>query len=229
MDERSIEEHNLVERYVTGRLSADEAGRFEEYFLGHPECAVEVRLAQRLHRGLEAVAAQEVVGRSLALGLWSRFLRSRAAMLAALLVVAVAIVPLTFRTWRVDQLEESLEAARKPQVNTPIFELSSFRSADLGTPAPHLLTLSPDPEWIVLALAVPGPERPSYCVELRDADERLVWEASDLRPDPLGRLVMTLPSTLLPAGDFEIRALGSTGDTESVPVGHFALRVAVGF
>ena len=229
MDERSIEEQNLVERYVTGRLSSEQAARFEEYLLGHPECAAQVRAAQRLHRGLEAVAAQEVVRTSLALGLWSRFLRSRAAMLVPLLVVAVAILPLTFQMRRVDHLEKSLEAARQPQVNTPIFELSCFRSSDLGTPSPHLLTLSPDPEWIVLALALPGPVRPSYRVELRDADERLVWEASDLRPDPLGRLVMTLPSTLLPAADYEIRVAGSTGDAEPVPVGRFALRVAVGF
>lgn len=228
MDEHSIEEQNLVERYVTGRLSPEEAASFEEYFIGHPECAAEVRAAQRLLRGLEAVAAQEVVRTSLALGLWSRLLRSRATLLVPLFVVAVASLPLVFQMRQINHLEESLEAAQQPQVNTSIFELSSFRGSDLATPAPHLLTLSPDPEWIVLALALPGTEQPSYRVELRDAEGRLVWAAPDLRPDPLGRLVVTLLSTLLPAGDSEIHVLAPTSDAEPAPVGRFALRVAVG-
>lgn len=228
MDQQSIEEQEFVQRYVTGRLSPDEAARFEEYFLEHPDCAAEVQAAQRLQRGLTAVAAQEAIRTSLLISLWSRLLKSPSAMLVSVLALAVVITPLVLQTRRIGHLEESLEAAQQPQVNTPIFELSSFRSPDFDTAIPQLLTLSPDPERIVLALALPDAGQPTYRVALRDAQKSLVWEAAGLRPDPLGRLVMTLPSTLLPAGDYRISAAESSGDPDSAPVVHFALRVVIG-
>jgi hypothetical protein len=57
----------------------------------------------------------------------SRRLRGPGAMLASLLVsvlvVLGATVPLRLQKERIGELEEHLEAARRPQVNTPIFEL----------------------------------------------------------------------------------------------------------
>ncbi len=224
LDPKSIEEHNVIERYVTGRLSDDEAARFEEYFLEHPECAVQVQLAQRLQRGLEAVAAREVVQTAVATSMGSRFLRSRAAIFLPLLLVAVALLPL-FLYQRIGQLEEDLAATQHPRVNTPIFELTAFRSAEINATPPHLLTLSAEPEWIVLALALSERELPAYDAELRSASKGSLWQASDLRPDPLGRLVITVPSTLLPPGDYEFEVEGVTGTGTTVPAGRFAMRV----
>ncbi|MEM9553621.1 MAG: hypothetical protein AAGC60_05130 [Acidobacteriota bacterium] len=231
MDPQTISEQNVIERYVTGRLTDDEVARFEEYFLEHPECAAEVRLAQRLHRGLEAVAAQDVMTASVATSAWTRWLRHRGALLLVLLLVGVALLPLSLLR-RIDRLEGDLQAAQSPRVNTPIFELSAFRGVDLGTAPPHLLTLSSEPEWIVLTLALTHAELPAYRVELRrtaarDSTDDLLWEAANLRPDSLERLVITLPSSLLPAGDYELRAEGTTGEGMPVPAGRYALRVTI--
>ena len=226
MNPEIIEEQNVIERYVTGRLTEEEVARFEEYFLEHPECAAEVRMAQRLQRGLEAVAAQEVVKASVATSAGASWLRHRFALLVPVLLLAVALLPLLLLQ-RIDRLEDDLQAAQRPQGNTPIFELSAFRGADLGTAPPHLLTLSAEPEWIVLTLALTNPDLPEYRVALSPQEGEPLWESEDLQADPLGRLVISLPSTLLPAGDYEIRAEGMTGDAAPVSAGRFALRVTV--
>ena len=59
MDHHYIEENNLVERYVLGRLPAQEQVRFEEHFAECGECLEQLELAGDLDTALRAAAAED--------------------------------------------------------------------------------------------------------------------------------------------------------------------------
>jgi hypothetical protein len=60
MDHEQIAEHNVVERYVLGRLTSEEEERFEEHILECPECRQQVEREEDFQDSLHTVAAQEV-------------------------------------------------------------------------------------------------------------------------------------------------------------------------
>lgn len=60
MDHDYIAEGGLVERYHQGSLPPDEEARFEEHFLGCPECTEQVELARGFQRGLKAMVTEDV-------------------------------------------------------------------------------------------------------------------------------------------------------------------------
>jgi hypothetical protein len=61
-DHRIIDAENIAERYVTGRLSAEEAALFEEHYLDCPACCARVEAAERLERGLKRLAEEAAAG-----------------------------------------------------------------------------------------------------------------------------------------------------------------------
>ncbi|HEY4562152.1 MAG TPA: zf-HC2 domain-containing protein, partial [Thermoanaerobaculia bacterium] len=104
MNHTDVEEQNLVDRYVMGKLSADEAERFEDHYLSCPECLDRLELAESMQRGFRRAVGQDAArlaaARQLALVAWlSRLGRSRqmAALVMALLVVAILPAGLALR------------------------------------------------------------------------------------------------------------------------------------
>lgn len=224
MDLETIEEENLVEEYVTGRLAPEAEARFEELFLEHPELAAQVANAERLRSGLQALAIEEAVKASLASRLWQQIRRRPYFTLAPWMLLLALAVPLGLQVRDNLELRSRLDAVAKVQVNTPIFELGRFRSSALDA-EPYLLSLAPEPEWIVLTLEAPPPERVSYRVTLRSPEGQLRWQAEGLRPDALGRLVFTLPSNLLPPGDLVLTVMAGGENAEDTALARFPLRV----
>ncbi|MFL6236957.1 MAG: hypothetical protein ACJ76N_27755 [Thermoanaerobaculia bacterium] len=97
MDHTYIEENQVVDRYVMGRLPPDEAGLFEDHYLSCPECLDRLALAESLERGFKRAAGQDAARlaatRQLAAVAWlSRLSRSR--QTAALLLTLFAVVAL---------------------------------------------------------------------------------------------------------------------------------------
>ena len=60
MDHEQIAEHNVVERYVLGRLTPEEEERFEEHLLECSECRLQVEREEDFQNSLHTVAAEEV-------------------------------------------------------------------------------------------------------------------------------------------------------------------------
>ncbi|HEX6863090.1 MAG TPA: hypothetical protein VF414_09765 [Thermoanaerobaculia bacterium] len=73
MEHDYIEERQVVERYVQGRLSEAEADLFEDHYLTCEECLERLRIAEKFQRGFRQVAAGEAAGA----GILAAFLRSR--------------------------------------------------------------------------------------------------------------------------------------------------------
>ncbi len=117
MDHQAIDAGNIAERYVTGRLTPEEATRFEEHYLDCPSCCARVEAAERLQRGLRRLAEEAAVGApgdSRATS-WSR---SPRLALAAAALLAVALVPAWLELGEIRRLRFDLDATREALART---------------------------------------------------------------------------------------------------------------
>lgn len=112
MDHSKIDSDNVAERYVTGRLSPEEAAGFEEHYLDCPECCVRVEAAQRLGRGMRRLAEEAAADfpHSPRPAHWSR---SPRLALAAAALLAVALLPAGLGWWEIRDLRGDLSATRE--------------------------------------------------------------------------------------------------------------------
>jgi hypothetical protein len=114
MDHSSIDAGNLAERYVTGRLSSEEAASFEEHYLDCPSCCARVEAAERLQRGLRRLAEEAAV-RAPGVPRWSR---SPRLALAAAALLAVALLPAGLEWSQIRRLRSDLAATRDGRART---------------------------------------------------------------------------------------------------------------
>lgn len=127
MDHRRIDEQNVAELYVTGRLSPEDEEAFESHLLECSECRVSVGWADDLRTSIRAVAAEDAARAGLQLGFlaWvSRRTRTARAGLLMGALLAVAALPVWLQTDR-SRLARELEEAR-----------SATRATERPAPAP---------------------------------------------------------------------------------------------
>jgi hypothetical protein len=112
MEHSYIEEHNIADRYLSGKLSAEERMRFEEHFVDCTRCLDQLETTDDLRTGLKTIAAEEalqaranlqigVAGAAGFLARVARLSRARRAALLAGLILAIAL-PMALLTleWR---------------------------------------------------------------------------------------------------------------------------------
>src|SRR5690349_17576955 len=61
MNHDHINEFNLIDQYVLGKLSTDEAEAFENHFIDCPECVDQLNLTRSLVQDLKGLAVQETL------------------------------------------------------------------------------------------------------------------------------------------------------------------------
>jgi hypothetical protein len=111
MDHRRIEEQNVAELYVTGRLSPEDEETFESHLMECSECRESVGWADDLRTSIRTVAAEDAARASVQLGFlaWASR-RSRAGLLMAALLT-VAALPIWLQADR-SRLTRALNEAR---------------------------------------------------------------------------------------------------------------------
>lgn len=118
MDHEYIQERQVVDRYVQGRLPEAEADLFEDHFLTCEECLRRLRIAEKFQRGFRQVAAEEAAG---AVGILAAFLRSRRGLLLGS-VLAVLLAASALLAVRSARLGRDLEEARARLAQTRVEE-----------------------------------------------------------------------------------------------------------
>jgi hypothetical protein len=118
MDHTHVEAQEVVDRYVMGKLSAEEAERFEEHYLSCPECLDRLELAESMQRGFKRAAGQDVArlaaARQLALVAWlSRLGRSRQMAVLAMAVLVIAILPAGLALREIGERDRELARERE--------------------------------------------------------------------------------------------------------------------
>jgi len=130
MEHEHIENNHIADRYLQGKLTPEEADRFEEHYLSCPECLGRLEVAERLQRGLKRAAAEDAarlaaVRQAGFFAALARLGRSRQAGLAVAALFIVLLLPATL-AWRefgrlgreLDQTREAL-AAREREGKAP--------------------------------------------------------------------------------------------------------------
>ncbi len=233
MDHTYLEENQIAERYLMGQLSAAETVRFEEHYLTCEECVDRLEQARRFRRALRAVAAEEAAP-SARLGILAAFVRlrrsARAALVAALLALVVVPGVMLFRidAERV-RLGDALHQALQPQANTSKLRLSPERSEVEEEAPPVQLTLSSDPQWIVLLLNLEGREAGGpYRAVLVGPGGQPVWQSARLEMEASGEVAISFHSSFFEAGDYRLLLEGISPVGEPVSAARLVFRVFTG-
>lgn len=208
MNHDEIAERQVVHEYLLGTLSPGDAERFEEHYLGCPECLAELEAAEGLHRGLRGIAAGEAARAGLLAGAaW--LLRRRGAWLAAAAAVA-AIVAAGFLWRETERLAGELERLREPSAGTVIAYLSPVRSTG-DAPAPRI-HLPPDGGGVVLALDLGAEAGALHRVALyRESEPEPLWTGDEVSAGESGELTLSLPAELLAPGLYRVQVSSPGG------------------
>jgi hypothetical protein len=243
MDHRSIEDSDLVEAYVTGRLGTTERADFEAHLVDCPDCLDRVEAAQGLAAGLRALGpppvtapAEQRRGRWSATAGWAL-----AASVAALLALGWGV---TERS-RLEQAVETERAARSaaeararelaqhppepaPPVATrptspagpiPVLTLVATRGAELPT-----LEVRQDGP-VVLSVERESPPRfVRYQVQISREGGGAVLDGL-FPPSSRDALVLALDGSLLPAGTYALTLVGETASGRRVQLPGHRFRV----
>jgi hypothetical protein len=102
MEHSYIEEHNIADRYLSGKLFPEERMRFEEHFVDCARCLDRLEPTEDLRTGLKTIAAEEAlqaradlqVGVAGMIGLLARIARMSRARRAALLAGLIPAIAL---------------------------------------------------------------------------------------------------------------------------------------
>ncbi len=207
MDHRHAETGNIVDRYVSGRLSESEIEDFEAHYLTCDRCLDELELSEILEEGLPD-QPQVPVAKKTQARRWRNWAIAASVLLATSVVLHLLRLQelSTERTSR-QGLEEKLATILAPQANVPIFRLSRTRGENTEPSA--VVQLSGEPEWLVFSIDLGPPYRDAYDVSLTSQDD-LIWEMAGVAPNYDRDLVIGLHSPTLRDGShrFQISPSG---------------------
>ena len=172
MDHRRIEQQNIAELYVTGRLSLEDEETFESHLLECSECRESVGWADDLRTSIRAVAAEDAARATAQIGFlaWlSRQTRSARAGLLMAALLTVAALPAWLQADRSRLARELTEARLEAAEGNTVAE----RPAAPAPAAPQAIPAMPDTS----ALEKLAEENRQLAEQLRDSREQLAQAA----------------------------------------------------
>lgn len=203
MDRQHIRDAQVVERYLSGTLTAAEEQAFEEAYLADPQLLEELEVAERLRAGLkESSAAGAAPSAAPPRARWRELVASPRYGLAASLVAVAALASSAVLLVQNRSLRAGPPAAA--QTHTRLLQLVSVRGADnpneIAAPAPG--------EWTVLLLDPGFGDYDVFTAVLARAGGAEVLRLDGLTPAYEGQLALGMPGSLLAPGQYEVRLSG---------------------
>ena len=207
MDRRHIRDAQVIERYLSGTLTAAEEQAFEEAYLADPELLEELEAAERLRAGLrESSSVGAAVERGAPRQRWREIVSSPRYGIAASLVAAAALASATVLLVQNQSLRAGAPVAA--QRHTRLLELVSVRGGDnrneIAAPVPG--------EWTVLLLDPGFGDYDVFNAVLARRDGAELLRLDGLTPTYEGLLALGMPGDVLAPGDYEIRLSGGRRD-----------------
>jgi hypothetical protein len=209
MDRQYIRDNGVIERYLSGALTADEEQAFEEAYLGDSELLDQLQAAERLRDGMKGLDSAGDLRRSRPR--WQQTFASPRYALAASLLLAVSlgfssVLYRENRSLRSDQfsLDSMITQA------TAIEAVRGSAGAEITAPQPN--------EWRVLLLDGGTIAYDTYRATLaRRGDEgaEQIWSGADLTLQLDGRIWVGVPGRVLRPGTYEVRVEGRMNDWPS--------------
>ena len=243
-----IEAQNIAERYLMGKLSLDESGRFEEHFVDCPRCQDRLEAAERFRAAMKSLPreAAPLVPAGPALPVRKAWPRTAWLIAAGFVVAAGVSTILAVRMARMGEeleqtkiasldwrrryeTEQASAALRRPAADQPVvgptFYLNTTRGEPDAANPGNRIAVPADSRWVVLALdreIEPGFQ--SLRANLRDSAGQEVWQQSELPAGAHEPLSFVLPSELLHNGDYVLTIEGLSSDGRYQAVGRYRFR-----
>lgn len=226
-DHDEIEVSNVIERYLMGKLTVQEADAFEDHFLDCEECLERLELSRMLYQGMQEVAAEEV-SKALTATTVMAWLARRGpffqGMLALGLLVLVALpwalwVPEVLRVrGEHQQLAQDMARALSPHASSSRALLSPERSGPEEAPSTRI-AVDTEPGWVVLVLQLPPyATADRFRVGLIEATGVVRWESGPLEADRSHQVTLSVHSSWLETSTYhlEVRAFDAADDSQSL-------------
>jgi hypothetical protein len=238
MDHDVIQGSQIPDRYLMGKLSVEEALRFEEHFLDCPTCLEHLEALEGLKGGLRELSGRGTPAAEPGRHALAHFFRGpRAAALLAAACLALAVVPSALFLGELRRTRGELESVRRASddarreraaqdpglgrertagasvagVTTPL--AASVFTLNLtrgsGTEPDNRIFIRDPREWVILLVDQPEPPLfESYRARLSTRDRHPVGDAFTANAVSGGMLAVGLPPGLLPAGDYVLTLEG---------------------
>ena len=207
MDRQYIREHQVIERYLKGELTAEEEAEFEEAYVGDPDLLDEIELVERLQDGLKKLKASGGVAPRRGALLRAFVTPQYAAAASMLLVVSlVASGTLYFENL-------ALKRGQNLVANGAITRIVPLVGVRGGS---EIVVEAPDASELAVLLVDPGftrHDRYRAVVARRSGGASTeIWAVDGLAADYEEQLAITMPGRLLTPGDYEIAIAGRMKD-----------------
>lgn len=239
MEHPGIDEDLLADRYVAGKLSAEERDRFEEHFFDCAACLEAIEVIHRFRNDLKEVGPSEPPA-----PLPSSFPRTATFLLAASLAAAVFSALYFYREERgarrelqaarrtseravpgdrAGQEPDAARALRAAPLAASVFTLNLTRGA--GSPEPdNRVSLGASPHWLVLLFDQPNDDAAgTYRVILKTADGKPLGASVDASATSSGLLAAGFRSDVLAPGDYAL-TVESTAPGRPEPLATYRFR-----
>ena len=198
MDRQYIRDNQLIERYLQGRLTADEEAAFEEAYIGNPALFQELKAAELLRRGLELHEADSSGGQP-----QSSPVRSASAPRYALAASLVAAIGLALSAYLfVDNRALRGEAVATAAAPGRVVPLLAVRGGE-----PNRIEAAESNDWTVLLLDPgfsPYDRYRATLVRRSGTEAAELLSVDGLSPSYEGQLAVVVPSRLLAPGQYDL-------------------------
>jgi hypothetical protein len=214
MDRNAIEDRQVMERYLQGKLTADEEQAFEESYLANPDMLDDLILTEKLQQGLKDVDSHGRVGRGSGRiqprqPVWLRALSSPRYAAAATVLLGVSLLFSVSLLVQNENQRPGIGLAGDPAVTRllPLVAVRGNRANVVAAPAAD--------EWTVFLLDAGFNDFEDYRATLTrrgpDTTEQ-IWQFDGLSPTYDGTLALGLPGRVLTPGEYEIALEGKMRD-----------------
>jgi hypothetical protein len=204
MDRQYIRDHQVIERYLSGILTADEEQAFEEAYLGDPELLAQLQTAERLREGLKDLNGAGRLPRLRPAAPWRQWLRSPQYAAAASVLLAVS---LGFSTMLYRENRDLRDAG--PVQGSAITRIVALEAVRGG--AANEISASAQDELTSLLLDAGTVAYDTYRATLTRLDDEgpeQIFRRDDLVPQLGGSIVVSVAGRSFGPGDYEVRLEG---------------------
>ena len=236
MNAMYIEQNQIIDRYLLGKLSEQQADELEMLCLHDQKVLAQLELSEKMLAGFRYADAQNMLEDNHAAPAAEitaqlrphRNIGSAAAVrqlpvwhyaTAASFIISICLVS----ALAVFSQRDLPASAYAPQINTPIFELTQTRSA--ATEPDYIIRISAQPEWMVLSMDLAQTNHAHYRATLLDQTSTVVWQSDGLEPNYQGSLTLSLNSAQLVEGNYIVKIEGLGGAERAFRVGEYAFAV----
>jgi hypothetical protein len=204
MDRQYIRDNQIIERYLQGRLTADEETAFEEAYIGDPDLFQELKAADLLRRGLELHEADQSVPSSST----ARAATASRYALAASLVAGIALASSAYLFVQNSALRGET-ASVGITAGARVVPLLAVRGG-----GPNRIEAIDANDWTVLLLDpfVPYDLYGATLVRRGAGTATELLAVDGLTPSYESQLAVVVPSRLLTPGDYEVALTGRMRD-----------------